>query len=277
MLIAAILLAVLLSACSSVDLPTEEESEAKIRRLRAEIERAEGPLRVYEQRFHGSRDAVSEMKTDVVNRIFGAVASQRSDDLIIGFPPTRPLLSERKSTLGIRYTNHLDIDSGLVTLNLRRAALVSTRGNALRVLLEIEGAGRIAVSGRYIGIPAGSTPRIALSLRDTVSMDLQAGKNGTLMLVPRSGKVMLHATLYVKLAGWEIPWNEDIPLRIDELLAPVSLPALISTSIKLPVPAREYSDESYEFIDVPIRLRDPLLLLEGDRIRYAFECEFTGP
>lgn len=273
----AILLAVLISACSSIDLPTEKESEAKIRRLRAEIARAEQPLHIYEQRFHGKRDAVSVLRTGVVNRIFGAVASQRSDDLIIGFPPTRPLLSERKSVLGIRYTNHLDIDSGLVTLNLRRAALVSTRGNELRVLLEIEGAGRISVSGRYTGIPASSSPRIALSLLDTISMDLTAGKDGTLMLVPRPGEVMLHATLYVKLAGWEIPWNEDIPLRIDELFAPVSLPALISTSIKLPVPAREYSGESYEFIDVPIRLRDPVLLLEGDRIRYAFDCEFAQP
>ena len=277
MLIPAILLSVLLSACSSIDLPSEEESEAKIRRLRAEIARAEQPLHIYEQRFHGSRDAVSTLRTDVVNRIFGAIASQRSDDLIIGFPPTRPLLSERKSVLGIRYTNHIDIDSGMVTLNLRRAELVSTRGNALRVLLEIEGAGRISVSGRYTGISAGSSPRIALSLRDTVSMDLRAGKNGALTLVPRSGEVMLHATLYVKLAGWEIPWNEDIPLRIDELLAPVPLPALISTSIKLPVPAREYSDESYEFIDVPIRLSDPVLFLEGERIRYAFDCEFAQP
>jgi len=276
-LIPAILLSLLLSACSSIDLPSQEESEAKIRRLRTEIARAEQPLHIYERRFRGERDAVSTLRTDVVNRIFGAVASQRSDDLIIAFPPTRPLLSERKSVLGIRYTNHLDIDSGVVTLNLRRAELVSTRGSALRVLLEIEGAGRISVSGRYTGLPASSSPRIALSLRDTVSMDLQAGKDGTLMLVPRRGEVMLHATLYVKLAGWEIPWNEDIPLRIDELLAPVSLPALISTSIKLPVPAREYSDESYEFVDVPIRLRDPVLFLEGDRIRYTFDCEFMKP
>jgi hypothetical protein len=263
-----------LIGCSSIDLPTVEQSEAAIQRLREDIEHAERPLRIFERRFEGSRDAVSIVRANVVNRLLAAVASQRSDDIIIAFSPTRPLLSERKSILGIQYTNYLDIDSGRVSVNLRRAELVSTRRNVLRVFLHIEGGGRIAASGRYTGIPAHASPRIELSLRDTISLELSVGKNGTILLVPQRREALLHATLYVNLAGWELPWKEDIPLRVDELLTPMELPGLISTTIKLPVPAREYSDRNYEFIDVPFLINDPVLFLEGQRIVYTFDCDF---
>ena len=250
------LLAALLSACSSIDLPTVEESEARIARLRTDLERAEAPLRAYEERFALKRDMTTSIDPDVLNRVLKAVATQRSDDMRIGFPATRPLLEERTSLLGISYTNRLDIDSGLVTLNLKRAELRGLRRGAVRVFLELEGEGRIAVSGRYAGVPASSSPRIELSLRDTVTLLVKSDPKGGITLAPAKQTVKLSTTFHVSLLGWEIPWNEETPLQLDELLQPITMPGILSGEIKLPAPAREYSSSRYEFVTIPVEMKN---------------------
>ncbi|MDT8323444.1 MAG: hypothetical protein RRA94_04970, partial [Bacteroidota bacterium] len=230
-----LLAALLLSACSSIDLPTVGESRRRIAQRTRDIAAAETPLNAYARRFDSGSDGVVTLRTDVINRLFGAMASSRSDDVRITFPPTRPLLQERKSIFGIQYRNQLDIDSGTVQLNLRRAELLPARGNLLRLRMDMEGEGRIAVSGKYTGVRATSTPRIQLALHDTVTLAVEGGRNGGLLLVPQRGEVLLEATLLVNLLGWEVPWREDIPLRVEELLSPIALPALFAAEIKIPV------------------------------------------
>lgn len=243
-------------ACSSIDLPTVEESTARITRLSGELARAEAPLRVYEERFALKRDMKTSIDPDVLNRVLKAVATQRSDDMRIGFPATRPLIQERNTLLGISYVNRLDIDSGLVTLNLKRAELRGLRRGAVRVYLELEGEGRIAVSGRYAGVPASSSPRIELSLRDTVTLLVKSDPKGGITLTPAKQTVMLVTTFHVSLLGWEIPWNEETPLQINELLQPITMPGILSGEIKLPAPAREYSSSRYEFVTVPVEMKN---------------------
>ncbi|PLX32909.1 MAG: hypothetical protein C0600_01380 [Ignavibacteria bacterium] len=221
------------------------------------------------------RDISTAIKLSVLNTVLGALASQRSDDLIVVFPPTRPLLEERKSVLGIRYTNRLDIDTGTVRLNLRRASIVSQRSDALNIALELEGEGKIAVSGRYTGIPASSQPRVELVLRDTIAFRLRAGtRPGTIALYPQRRSVFLTATLHVSLLGWEIPWEERIPLQVEELISPVEIPALISTSIRIPMPARSFSDTRYEFVDTPVSLSNTGTLITPDAIRFDADVTF---
>ena len=269
-----LLVSVLLSACSSIDLPTVEESQRRIAQRSRDIAAAETPLDAYARRFESGSDGVVTLRTEVVNRLFGTLASSRSDDVRVSFPPTRPLLQERKSIFGIQYTNRLDIDSGTVQLNLRRAELLPARGNVLRLLLEMEGAGRIAVSGKYTGIGATSSPRIQLSMRDTVSFAVEAGKDGGLMLIPQRGDLLLEATLHVNLLGWEVPWREDIPLRVEDLLTPIALPALFTSEIKIPVPADTYGDRNYKFAAHPVEFRDTRILLRGEQLTWLFDCVF---
>jgi hypothetical protein len=262
------------AACSSIDLPTETESSTKIARLEKSIADAERPLDLYAHRFESPRDVVVTLRSDMVNRLFGSLASARSDDVKIVFPPTRPLLQERKSIFGMQYVNRLDIDSGTVMLNLREAKLLLPRRDELRVLLEMEGSGRIAVSGKYTGISATSSPRIALALRDSVSFSLEGGKQGGIMLVPRKKKLMLTATFHVSLLGWEVPWKEEIPLQVEDLIAPIALPAMVAAEIKLPVPAKEYGDRNYEFISHPVEIRDAVITLRSRQLTYMFDCSF---
>ena len=192
----------------------------------------------------------------------------------IGFPATRPLLEERNSVLGISYRNYLDIDSGLVTLNLRRAELRGLRKGALRVFLELEGEGRIAVSGKYTGIPASSSPRIELSLRDTVTLLVRSDPKGGIVLAPAKQTVKLSTTFHVKLLGWEIPWNEQTPLQLDELITPIAMPAILSGEIALPAPAREYSSSRYEFVTVPVEVKRAEAGTDGGRIEIQADVEY---
>lgn len=262
------------AACSSIDLPTEADSRARIARLEKSIADAERPLELYARRFESPRDVVVTLRSDMVNRLFGSLASARSDDVTIAFPPTRPLLQERKSIFGIQYVNRLDIDSGTVMLNLREAKLLLPRRDELRVLLVMEGNGRIGVSGKYTGISATSSPRIALSLRDTVSFSLEGGKKGDIMLVPLRKTMLLTATFHVSLLGWEVPWTEEIPLQVEDLIAPIALPAMVAAEIKLPVPAKEYGDRNYEFVSQPVEIRDAVITLQSRELTYMFDCRF---
>ena len=268
------LLPLLLVGCSSIDLPTVEESRARIERRTAEIAAAEVPLGAYAQRYTSRSDGTVTVRGSVFNALFAALASSRSDDVLIAFPPTRPLVRERKSIFGISYTNHLDIDSGRVSLNLRSAQLLPIRGQRLRVLLDLEGEGRIFMSGKYTGIGATASPRIQLALRDTVALRVRAGENGSMQFVPEPGIIMLEATLHVNLLGWEVPWTEDIALKATDILPPVSLPAFFGAEIKIPVPAASYGDRNYEFVARPVDIRDSRVVLEGDRMTWLFDCVF---
>ncbi|MCB2206411.1 hypothetical protein KQI65_16830 [bacterium] len=272
--LAVLTLSILVAACSSIDLPTVEQSERRIGDLRERIASGDATLDLYAKRYGQQTDGSVSLRSDVLNRLFGALASARSDDVVVGFPPTRPLLQEKKSILGIRYTNRLDIDSGRVAVNLKEARLLAVRGDELRVLLDMEGSGRIAVSGTYTGISASSSPRIELSLRDTVAFRVRTAKDGQLLLEPRRKLVQLLATLHVSLLGWEIPWTEEIPLQVTDIIDPVCLPSMIATEIKLPVPATTYGDRNYEFVAHPVEFLNTRVRLGAERLTWQFDCVF---
>jgi len=259
----------LLCACSSMDIPTIEESNRRIAMLERSLIDAEKALSLYQKRLHMHGDLMFSMSIAAINRIMHALAAQRSDDMIITFLPTRPLLEERKSILGIGYVNRLDIDSGRVVLNLRRFEFLEYRRTGIAAILDLEGQGRVSVSGRYSGVPGSASPSIQLSLRDTVQFDLQITDNGAFVLVPRPRQVMLHSVFRVRLLNWDVPWKEDIPLDIHTLLAPLVLPSVFDASIQFPVPATSWSIKSYEFETLPLRLGSPVFDVRSGRITFG--------
>lgn len=269
-----IVLSVILAACSSIDLPTVEESAARIARLQVDLVKAEAPLLKYEQRFQLTRDMKTSIDPSVLNRVLKAVASQRSDDMRIGFPATRPLLEERKDLLGIAYTNRLDIDSGLVTLNLRRAELRGVRRGGVRAFIDLEGDGRISVSGKYAGVPASASPRVELSLKDSITFNVKTDATGAITLAPAKQTVKLSTTFHVNLLGWEIPWNEETPLQLDDLIAPITMPGILSGEIKLPAPAKEYKTGRYEFVTLPVIIKNTEASTENGKIEIQADIEY---
>lgn len=263
-----------LFACSSIDLPTVEESDARIARVQSDLARAEAPLRSYAQRLSLRKDMKTAIDPDLLNRVLKAVATQRSDDMRIVFPPTRPLLEERKQILGFTYTNRLDIDSGAVTLNLRRAELKGLRSSGVKALLEFDGAGRIAVSGKYGGVPASASPRVEISLKDSITLNIRTNQKGEITLIPARQTVLLSTTFHVSLLGWEIPWNEKTPLQLDELIQPITMPGILVGEMKLPAPAKEYRSGRYEFVSVPVEIRNTEAGTANGKIEIQADVEY---
>lgn len=258
----------LIAACSSMDLPTVEDSARRITSLRGSLADAERPLQILQQQYRTQRDLAMSLRLSAANRIGVALARQRTDDLTITFLATRPLLEERKSVLGITYTNRLDIDSGRVVLDLRRFEFLESRRRGLEAVLGLEGEGRLHVSGRYTGVPGSVSPKIQLTLRDTVRFTLSAGDNGAFVLTPVRNRIILRAVFRVNLLGWEVPWSEDIPLEVNKILPTLTIPSFIDAAMKFPVPAAEYSVKKYQFESVPMKLRESVLDVRDGRLIY---------
>ncbi len=264
---------VLFGACSSMDLPTVEESNNRIAALRRSLADAEKPLNMLQQEYRNPRDLSMTLKIPAVNRIGKALVSQRTDDLIITFLATRPLVEERKSVLGIQYVNRLDIDSGRVVLDLRRFEFLESQKQRIEAAIALEGEGRLYVSGRYTGVPASASPKIQLTMRDTVRFNLTAGKNGAFVLTPRPGRLLLHAVFRINLLGWEVPWSEDIPLEIHKLIPPMTIPSFFDAAMKFPVPSSEYSVKNFQFESVPLKLGDSVLDVRDGKLIYRADVK----
>ncbi|MBR9979023.1 MAG: hypothetical protein KFH87_13130 [Bacteroidetes bacterium] len=263
-------------ACSSIDLPTVKESDERIRFLDEALAGAEEPLRFYERRYSPQRDLRTTMDVRMLNRMLRAVATQRSDDLRVAFLPTRPLLKERKHVFGVSYVNRLDIDSGLVRVDLRSAEITGLAHGVARMRIDLRGEGQLAVSGRYTGIPARATPRVGLSLNETVTMHIRPGERGGIVLTPSAQTIALHTTFHVNLLGWEIPWKEETQLELDDILAPIHLPDIIAGEISLPRPAREHQTSNVEFEAVPVRLKHASAGTEAGRVVFQGDVVYEG-
>ncbi|GEM_PF-875041 len=262
------------TGCASVELPTLEESAASINRSEARIDSAETVLRGARGMPSVSRELTMRVRTAFFNKILGALAGTRSDDARITFLPTRPLMKEDKSVLGIRYTNHLDIDSGSLVMNLVRLQVESARAGRIEAALRIEGRGKIRASGRYTGLPASAEPEIDLLLDEKIAFDIRSTDTGTVVLSPLPKTVMLQTRFTVRLLEWGIPWKQDIPLQAAELLPPLTLPIAGQTEIPFPLPSEKSTDGNMEYQPHVTIFRNPSVSADKNVMEFGADIDF---
>jgi hypothetical protein len=235
------------AGCSSVELPATEVSRAASERARAEITvydsiiaRAAAPL-------PRGRDLILRVRRTALNVVLTPLVRQRSEDVIAVFRPTRPLVKEEKSILGIPYTNTIDIDTGRLSLNITAFSFDAADENTLEAWLEIDGSGSIDVSGRYTGVPASARPDVRLHLGEKIRFDVAQLPGGAVVLKPRPAVLQLHATFAISLLAWKLPWSQDIPLQAADLIAPIPVPAAFMTEVPFPIPAGKSGSEYIEY------------------------------
>jgi hypothetical protein len=267
-------LAAMLAACSSVDLPTLAESRDVIARSRVQHDSLARIIAPAAATLPSGSDLVTRVRSDMINRILRGVADARSDDLRIVFPPTRPLLREDKNVLGIRYTNALDIDTGNVTLNLRTFRFERLANNRIEALLEIDGTGTLRVSGRYTGVPAGASPDIELALSERIAFDLIPVDTGSVLLRPVPKQLTLKAKFSVKLLEWSIPWRQDIPLQLTDMMKPMAIPIALRTELPFPVPASTFGDNKLQFVPYILSMRRSNVVATGNTIELRADIDF---
>lgn len=242
-------LCLLLSSCASLELPTVEEAQAAINRSTPHLVRAERAIDAYALRLPSGSDFITRMRLSMFNRLFGALAGNRSDDVRIAVRPTPALFSEKKSTLGIEYENMLNIDTGTVTMNLRTLRIERMERDRIDARLVIEGEGDLSVSGRYLGIPARANPDIRGSLDETISFDAVPSDSGAMVLRPVDKQLTLRLTFTVALLQWRVPWTQDVPIRVSDLIKPMILPSAMRAEFPLPVPSDTPGGD--QFVRVP--------------------------
>jgi hypothetical protein len=263
-----------IAACASIELPTTDASRELIARSRACFDSLAPVIAPVARSLPEGYDVVTRVRSATVNRMLKAFADARTDDLRIAFPPTRPLLKEEKSVLGIRYTNLLDIDTGNVVLNLRTFRFERFANNRLDALLEIDGGGKIRASGRYTGVPASASPDIALTLSERITFDVRLTDTGTVILRPVPKQLALKAKFSVKLLEWSIPWREDIPLQLTDLMKPLAVPVALRSEIPFPVPASTFGDSKLQFVPYLISTHRTNVTVDGDAVEFRADVEF---
>ena len=271
MLIRSIVVFVVLACvfgCSSLDIPATEESQRAIDELRPNLVSADSAVDGMSRTLPAGANLTLHIRNDVINRFLKAFADARSDDVRIRILPTRPLFNERKSILGIEYVNYLDLDSGEIRLNLKSLRYEGTTTNGIKTAVRIEGNGLVYATGRYTGIPAKASPKVDLVLDDFIEFEVLQQDMNSIVLKAKPKEIVLNATFRFKLLEWEIPWTQTIPLRVEELLKPVSFPVSISTSIPFPVPASSYRPEKVEYKPRTVDLFNTSLRVSEDRIEF---------
>jgi hypothetical protein len=269
-----IAVACVMSSCSSVDLPSVSESERSIATVRPLIEQSDKAINIWAARLPVGDDVLLRIALPTFNAITSAIAGQRSDDVRIAFPPTRPFRKEDKSILGITYANTLDIDTGTIVLNLSTLRFDRFRGNTIDATIGIEGKGRLKVSGRYTGIPASASPDIEMSLKESIQFVLTPGDSGVFTLRARKQTLNLHTTFSVRLIDWQIPFSKDIPLEATDLIAPIRVPMSFAASIPFPVPAPSYGDERVTFVPHDVVLYRTTIRAENDVLEIRTNFQF---
>ncbi len=270
-----VLPALLVAACSSLDLPTIEASRAAVEAARPRIETADSVARAWSaSRLPGGADLVTRVRMGAVNRMLNAVADNRSDDVRLRFLPTRNIVREDKSVFGVAYTNTVDIDGGELTMNLKTLRFDRFDKNAAEASIEIEGTGRVAASGRYTGVPASASPNVELRLADRVTFDVRPAADGMVLITPRAKTVNLRVTLSVKLLQWSVPYSQDVPLQIRDLVPPMQVPVALSAEVPFPVPAAKAGDEKFDYVPYKLVLSNTAVRTMNNLLEVSTTIDF---
>lgn len=229
-----ILLLILAIGCKTIELPTVEQSEKFIQQYKANIERAEKAIISQEHTFPKGNDFIIQMNQSLFNKIFSKFSEDRINDIYIFFDKTPDLISENKNVLGINYKNFINIDSGIVILDIKKFNFKALKENSIESEIMIFGKGNISISGSHTGIKARATPDIELTLDESIAFDMITDLKNQLILKPKPKNINLNAKFSINLLSWKIPYSYNFQLKTAEIIKPIIMPLVFNTDIELP-------------------------------------------
>ena len=262
-------------SCKNLDLPSVEESEKAIATYNPSIEIADKVINSKRERMQVGSDIQLRVQLQTFNKITNAFSNHRNDDISINFLPKKPFMKEDKSVLGIKYTNYLDIDTGFVSMNLKKLQLNKFEKGKVGAQFEIEGKGKINVSGKYTGIPASVSPDVELYLNEWVSFKINPTDSGYIVFKPEPKKVYLKTKFYIKLLEWKIPFSKDIELELTELLKPMPIPLAFGSDIMFPVPSSESTGEKLIYLPYNIQLIGTNVNADANKLEINSKVQFN--
>lgn len=262
-------------SCRSVELPTKEESQKKIEFYSAKIDslrKITGNLGNLPKKT--ASDFAIDLNIDVVNQIFQRLAYDRDDDISLKFLPTKSLFKEDKSILGIRYTNFINIDTGNILVNLKSLKFQQSFDKFFDAIIELEGKGQIFVSGKYVGVPISASPNVELYLYETIRFEISS-TNTEIIMKPIPKTLKLKTKIKVKLVNWDLPYYQEIPIQVTDLLKPLRLPLGFSNEILLPRPSIK-TPNKFEQSIYTLTFKDSKINIEKNRLLFESFIKFSS-
>ena len=264
------LLTISLLACKSIDLPTTEESQKKIDFCKPQIESIDANINSFKKNLPKGNDFVVRINMNAMNKVLNTLANNRTDDVNFYFLQTKPFMKEDKKVLGLSYTNFLNIDTGFVSLNLKKFRFDKFERNKIYATIEIEGTGNISISGKYTGIPASTSPDVNLYMIESIVFDVLPEKPGFIQLIPEKKTLILKTKFFVKLLEWKLPWYQETPVELTEMMQPIKMPISVQSDFKLPLPAKKFGNEKLE--DATYLLDFKQVNVNTDKNQIEYKC-----
>lgn len=268
-------LSITLASCGGLDLPKVEESKLNIDKYTIQYVELKKQIALKVGDKKQKEDVAIQIKTSVINNLMDKFANASDSDVKMNFLQTNEIYSESKSTLGINYKNYVNLEKGLLDLNLKKVRLESNDNNKIIGLLELEGKGKVKVNGKYLAVPVSAEPDIVLYLNDQFNFEAKS-INGKMFLAPEKKNVLLKTKISIKLLEWSIPYYKEIPLEVAELIKPLELPLASQSEILFPMPAKKFGDSKVEFVPLGIELNNTSLSSTKDYLKINTNLNFKA-
>lgn len=274
-LILSISLAISLASCGGLDLPKVEESRQNIDKYTIQYVELKKQIALKVGDKKQNEDVSILIKTSVINNMMDKFANSSDSDVKMNFLQTNEIFAEDKSTLGISYRNYVNLENGVMDLNLKKVRLESNDNNRIIGLLELEGKGKVKVKGRYLSVPVSAEPEVMLYLNDQFNFEAKS-INGKMFLAPEKKNVLLKTKISIKLLEWAIPYYKEIPLNVAEMIKPLELPLASQSEILFPMPAKQFGDSKVDFVPLGIELNNTSLSSTKDYLKINTNVNFKS-
>jgi hypothetical protein len=269
-----IMLVCIAGAVRAQDLPSTEESVASIAVLKRQIDSIDAVVNAMPKPLAVANDITLRFRRSALNALFTAFASHRTDDIHLQLLPTRPMWSETKSLLGMTVVNTIDVDTGTVLVDIKRFECSAFAKNTVDILVEIEGTGMIAVSGRYAGVPLSAAPSLSLYLQDKVRFMITSAGADNILLKPEPHTFMLKTKMSVQFLQWSIPYYREIPVEAEGVIKSIVLPLSISSTLMFPAPWAQDASRRFEFVPRTVRLSHTSVWAQGETLEFRADIRF---
>lgn len=267
----------LLIGCgSSLSIPSKEESSMKIAETKPLIDFIDASVAVHTDLLPKGYDIISRTKISAVNMLLQRLTDGSKNDLRVDFLQTRPLWREEKSLLGIRYMNHIDVDTGTMTIDLKKFMFANPVENIVNAAIEIEGIGSIRVSGSYTGIAASTGPIVNFYLSDQIPWEVSVADSDYILLRPIPKTVLLKTKITIMFLGWNIPYYREIPLSSTDLVKPVLIPSALRSEIVFPVPAAQFGRQLLSYVHRSLVFTKTSISAKQNMFEYRGNIDFTN-
>jgi hypothetical protein len=257
----------LLASCKSIDVPDIRQSQAKIDFNTPLISFNESLISSQIKLQRNDRDWNLVINLSHFNRVLKNMAKKNVKDILIKFLTSEKIISEKYSLLFFEIENYVNLDTGNIDINIKELELKGTE-DKLSLHITMSGSGAISLSAKYLGIPAGASPDMEISLDEWIEFRIIPSDNMEIVFEALPKKLHLKTKFYVDFLAWKIPWSEDFELEASEIIKPMKLPLYGFSEISLPIPSKPGSKEQHK-MDYKMSLSDFYINIEGDLLELS--------